>query len=179
MRPLLVPLMLAAVAGGATLFPATAATGAATTQIYLQRGADGRPLLTDRPSPTSLTERTWQMEREDPAEARRRAADVQREAEQVSERIRLRQEAEQRRADMAAMQTAYERELQERLARIREENATSYVGSYPYYPYYWNRWNGSRRGPPFTDHPGQPKPTPHRTMPRNSRPSGPESPESR
>src|SRR5664279_754860 len=36
-------------------------------RIYLQRGADGRAMLTDRPSAGAVTERSWQLEREDRA----------------------------------------------------------------------------------------------------------------
>ena len=58
-----------------------------TTQIYQQRTADGRILLTDRPSPVATTERSWQMKAEDPAASRQRALDVKAEAQAVTERV--------------------------------------------------------------------------------------------
>jgi len=71
---------------------AAAGTGAlaaadTTTQIYQQRTADGRILLTDRPSPVATTERSWQMKAEDPAASRQRALDVKAEAQAVTERV--------------------------------------------------------------------------------------------
>ncbi len=47
-------------------------------QIYQQRAADGRIVLTDRPSSTAVTERTWQVDREDTEAAQQRAQDVRR-----------------------------------------------------------------------------------------------------
>ena len=78
------PLLAAAVSARAE----TAVAG--TTQIYQQRTPDGRKLLTDRPDPLALTERSWLMTAEDPAAARQRALDVQRQAEAVSERVQRR-----------------------------------------------------------------------------------------
>lgn len=105
---------------GALLFGAACAAPAgdpsSTAQIYQQRGADGRILLTDRPSPTAVTERTWKMDREDPGAAQQRALEVRREAQAVSERIQRRLDAEQRSAaeyDLERMRLAQrERELQ-------------------------------------------------------------------
>ena len=69
---------------GADAFSASAA---APTQIYQQRAADGRVVLTDRPSATDVTERAWRIEPEDADAARQRALDVKAEAQAVSERI--------------------------------------------------------------------------------------------
>lgn len=66
---------------------AFAASAAAPTQIYQQRAADGRVVLTDRPSATDVTERAWRIEPEDADAARQRALDVKAEAQAVSERI--------------------------------------------------------------------------------------------
>ena len=75
------------------------------SQIYQQRGADGSIVLTDRPSPKAVTERTWQTQHDD-AGAAQRALDVRREAEVVSERIQRRIEAQERRAaDQDMMRT--------------------------------------------------------------------------
>ena len=49
--------------------------------------SDGRIVLTDRPSPTATTERTWQVDVEDRAAARQRALDVKAEAQAVTERV--------------------------------------------------------------------------------------------
>ena len=79
------------------------AAAEATTQILQQRTPDGSILLTDRPSPGAKTERSWQVEREDPAAARQRAIDVKAEANLVSERIQRshRQPAARRRRSAA------------------------------------------------------------------------------
>jgi hypothetical protein len=70
-------------------------------RVYLQRGADGRAMLTDRPSADAVTERSWQLEREDRAAAQQRALEVRRESEAVSERIQRSIEAQARRASEA------------------------------------------------------------------------------
>jgi hypothetical protein len=83
----IVLLAVAALAGSPLLAAAEAVT---TTEILQQRTADGRILLTDRPSAGAKTERSWKLQAEDPAAARRRALDVKLEADQVSERIERR-----------------------------------------------------------------------------------------
>jgi hypothetical protein len=85
---------------------------ATKTQILQQRTPDGGILLTDRPRPGAKTERSWQVEVEDPAAARRRALDVKAEANLVSERIE-RRIAQQRLAD--------QEEERLRLARMDSE----------------------------------------------------------
>jgi hypothetical protein len=70
-------------------------------RVYLQRGADGRAMLTDRPSAGAVTERSWQLEREDRAAAQQRALEVRRESEAVSERIQRGIDAQERRASEA------------------------------------------------------------------------------
>jgi hypothetical protein len=77
---------------------AAVADTTSTSQIYQQRDADGRAVLTDRPSAQSVTERTWQVSREDPAAARQRALEVKREADAVSERVQRSIEAQLRRS---------------------------------------------------------------------------------
>lgn len=105
---------------------ARAADPSAPGQIYQQRAADGRIVLTDRPSPTAVTERTWQVERDDPAAAQRRAYDVRREADAVSERVQRRIDAQERYAaesDLERMRLAQrEREFQLQLARAESDN---------------------------------------------------------
>lgn len=92
-------LFAASLAGPAVA--AAASDGSAPTQVYLQRGADGRAVLTDRPSANAVTERTWQVEREDRAAALQRALEVRREADAVSERIQRGIEAQARRVSEA------------------------------------------------------------------------------
>ena len=117
---LLVGLLLVVACG------ARAADPPAPGQIYQQRAADGRIVLTDRPSPTAVTERTWQVERDDPAAAQRRASDVRREADAVSERVQRRIDAQERYAaenDLERMRLAQrEREFQLQLARAESDN---------------------------------------------------------
>ena len=101
-RPALI--LLAALLGAASGPALAEAAGSGITQIYLQRDADGRSVLTDRPSATSITERTWQMEREDPAAARQRALEMQREAAAVSLRVQRSIDAQTRQAGEENMQ---------------------------------------------------------------------------
>lgn len=110
----------------ASALPASAAEQKG--QIYQQRAADGRIVLTDRPSATAVTERTWIIDREDKEAAQQRAFDVRREAEAVSERIQRRMEAQER--SLAAEQ--------ERLAqRQRDQQVARYDDSDSYYPGYY------------------------------------------
>jgi hypothetical protein len=88
------PILIAAFLGGIAV--TAAAETPRTSQIYLQRGADGRSVLTDRPSASAVTERTWQMDREDPVAAQQRALEVQRQAEAVSIRVQRSIETQQR-----------------------------------------------------------------------------------
>jgi hypothetical protein len=124
-------LILAAVLLGATTI-AQAADNSATTQIYQQRDADGHAVFTDKPSPKSVTERTWQMNREDPVAAQQRAMEVKREAAAVSERVQRVIEAQLQRAsaeDMMRMQLA--------MAYPQNGSSSSFDGSdYPlgYFP---------------------------------------------
>jgi hypothetical protein len=93
LRPALIVVALVGTAAGAAF-----ADTPTTAQIYLQRGADGRSVLTDRPSASAVTERTWQMDREDPVAARQRELEVRRQAEAVSVRVQRSIEAQERRA---------------------------------------------------------------------------------
>lgn len=92
-------LLAVALLGALGAAPAIAATGPASSEILQQRTADGRLLLTDRPAPGAKTERSWQVEREDPAAARQRAIDVKAEANLVAERVQRMLDQQQRRAD--------------------------------------------------------------------------------
>ena len=122
-RPLV---LVAAFLGAAGI--AQAADSSATTQIYQQRDADGHAVFTDRPSPKSVTERTWQMNREDPVAAQQRAMEVKREADAVSERVQRMIEAQLRRAseeDMMRMQLA--------MASPQNNASDFYPNDYGYY----------------------------------------------
>ncbi len=98
----------------------------ANAEIYQQRAADGSIVLTDRPSANAVTERTWQMKRED-AGATQRAADVRREADIVSERVQRQIEAQERRAADADL-------MRMRLARL-DQSTDSDDGSDDGYGY--------------------------------------------
>src|SRR6187455_1006946 len=89
-------LLAAMLAGLIVALPAAAAEPKG--QIYQQRAADGRIVLTDRPSSNAVTERTWQVDREDPEAAQKRAQEVRREADAVSERVQRRIDAQERMA---------------------------------------------------------------------------------
>jgi hypothetical protein len=97
-------------------------------QIYQQRAADGRIVLTDRPSATAVTERTWVVDREDKEAAQQRAYDVRKEADAVSERIQRRMEAQERQL-AADQERAYQQSLRDRqMARYDDDS---------YYPGYY------------------------------------------
>ena len=98
-------------------------------QIYQQRAADGRIVLTDRPSATAVTERTWEVEREDKAAAQQRAQEVRREADAVSERVQRRIEAQERLV-AAEQERAWQSQQRDRQVAL----AASDDG--PYYPGY-------------------------------------------
>jgi hypothetical protein len=127
MQPTLLAMLLAGAAASIGV-PASAATAPDRTEIYLQRADDGRIVLTDRPSPTAVTERSWQLEREDPDVARQRALQVRREAEAVSQRIQRRLDDQQReRFDLEHGRLAEkDRDLATRLAeaRLADDGAT-------------------------------------------------------
>jgi hypothetical protein len=107
-------LAVAALAGGPLLAAAETAT---TTEIVQQRTADGHVLLTDRPDAGAKTERSWRMRAEDPAAARRRALDVQVEAQVVSERIERR---------IAMQQRVLDEEMQRRSLALERERILAY-----------------------------------------------------
>jgi hypothetical protein len=93
---------VAAFGAGAALAQ-DAATGHGP-QIYQQRTADGRVVLSDRPVAGAKTERTWQFEAEDRAAAQQRREHARREAEAISERIQRQLEREQQRAEELALE---------------------------------------------------------------------------
>jgi hypothetical protein len=113
-------LLAVAALAGSPLFADAAA--ASTTEILQQRTSDGRILLTDRPSAGAKTERSWRMETEDPAAARRRALDVQVESQLVSERIERR---------IAQQQRTLDEEMQRRSMALERDRAITY-GDDPY-----------------------------------------------
>ena len=134
MRPSPRTELLAALLAGLALaasLPAAAAEpkgqGQGQGQIYQQRAADGRIVLTDRPSSTAVTERTWQVEREDKAAAQQRASDLRKEADAVSERIQRRIEAQER---LAAADRERAWQMQQR------EQQTARFDDSLYYPGY-------------------------------------------
>ena len=141
-------------------------------QIYQQRAADGRIVLTDRPSATAVTERTWVVDREDKAAAQQRALDVRKEADAVSERIARRMEAQER--QLAAEQ---ERMAQrQRDQKVAQYDDTTYGGYFPGYyggvPYANQRFWYRNTEPPFFEvgtHKNRFTPPPKRPMPHGAR----------
>jgi hypothetical protein len=107
--------MLATLVAAALAAPAALGAQAASTRVFLQRTSDGRVILTDRQLDGARTERTWQVEREDPAAARARSERVHRDAEAVAERI-------ERRLAMQELQ-AERHDLARREAALRDEEA--------------------------------------------------------
>jgi hypothetical protein len=89
----------AAIGGGAAL-----AQDSGAPQIYQQRTADGRIVLSDRPQPGAQTQRTWQFAPEDAAAAQQRREVARREAEAISERIQRQLDREQQRAEEVALE---------------------------------------------------------------------------
>ena len=167
--------LLAALLAGVALAAAVPAAAAeAKGQIYQQRAADGRIVLTDRPSATAVTERTWQVDREDREAAQQRAFDVRREAELVSERIQRRMEAQERQL-AAEQERAWQQAQRDRqMARYDDDG---------YYPSYYVaggyatqqpfRWRNTE--PPFFEIGTQKNrftPPPKRPAPHGSRGSG-------
>jgi len=67
------------------------------TRIYQQRDANGRIVLTDRPIPGAVTQRTWQSTPEDAAAAARRREQARLDAQATSERIQRQLDAERQR----------------------------------------------------------------------------------
>jgi hypothetical protein len=92
----------------------------ANSQIYQQRTADGRIVLTDRPVAGAVTERTWQTAPEDAAAARQRREEARLEALAVNERIQRQIEAERQRDHELALARM---ELAEAEARLDAERA--------------------------------------------------------
>jgi hypothetical protein len=99
--------------------------------IYQQRLADGRVVLTDRPVDGAQTQRTWQISREDPAEARQRSEQVRLEAQAVSERVQRRIDRQQTiadNADLARLRSSLaEARRDAELARDSADNAAVLV----------------------------------------------------
>ncbi len=100
MKPIARALAVACiVATGATPVLAEDAP-ARTSQIYQQRTADGRTVLSDRPLTGVPVQRSWSMEREDPVAAKARGEKVRLDAQAVSERIQRQLDSERERADL-------------------------------------------------------------------------------
>jgi len=116
-----------------SLFVAAAPAGAAagTTQVVQQRLSDGRILLTDRPVRGATTERSWDVQADDPAAARQRAAAVSAEAAQVSERIQ-RMIEQDRRADIERERTRLAALAMAQQQQQRDDEPGYYGGVVPY-----------------------------------------------
>jgi hypothetical protein len=176
MRPSPRTELLAALLAGLALaasLPASAAEGKG--QIYQQRAADGRIVLTDRPSATAVTERTWQVDREDREAAKQRAFDVRKEADAVSERIARRMEAQERLLAEEQERMA-QRQRDQQMARYGDGAYDTYTPGYyggAAYPNqrFWYR----NTEPPFFEigtHRNRFTPPPKRPTPHGSRGRG-------
>ncbi len=142
----IVLLALAALAGGPLI-----AHAAATTEIIQQRTSDGRVLLTDRPSAGAKTERSWSLQAEDPAAARKRALDVQIESQLVSERIERRIAMQQRLLDQDMERRSMALERERRVSYDDNDYGDGFVVFAPGNLRNQNRHHGSR----FDGRPGR------------------------
>jgi len=91
----------------------------AETRIYQQRDASGRIVLTDRPIPGAVTQRTWQSMPEDAAAAARRREQARLDALATSERIQRQLDAERQRDLELSLARAQLAESEARLATER------------------------------------------------------------
>jgi len=167
-------LLAALLAGIALAASLPAAAAEAKGQIYQQRAADGRIVLTDRPSATAVTERTWQVDREDREAAQQRAYDVRKEAEAVSERIQRRMEAQER--QLAAEQERLYQQAQRERQMARYDDDGYYPGYYATGGGYLNQpFRYRNTEPPFFEigtHKNRFTPPPKRPMPHGSHGKG-------
>ena len=157
-----IALALVAAAGigsvGAEEAPARAA------QIYQQRTADGRTVLSDRPVAGAQLQRLWSITAEDPVAAQARSDKMRQEAQAVSERIQRQLDSDRERAatlDAARRRVALaeaEREA-ERARQAARETAI-------YLPPGWGQ-----RGPRVRPFRPWPRPAPVRPSPDRRWPS--------
>jgi hypothetical protein len=92
-------LVAALAAGGGITTAAAEQAAPRMSQIYQQRTADGRIVLSDRPTPGVQIQRSWSIVGEDPVAARERSETVRLEAQAVSERIQRELDRDRQRAD--------------------------------------------------------------------------------
>ncbi len=90
------------------------------SRVYQQRTADGRIVLTDRPVPGAVTQRTWQAATADAAAARQRREEARLEGLAVNERVQRQIEAERQRDHELALARM---QLAEAEARLDAERA--------------------------------------------------------
>ncbi len=120
--------------------PAAVASAVSTDSartIYVQRGADGKTVFTDRPAAGLVTERRWTIEPEDPeaAAARREASRAQ--SERVTERIQRSIDQQQQRVnelqiEQLRTQRAADALQTERLRERERDDDTRYGLLRPY-----------------------------------------------
>ena len=153
-------LTLVLAAGGAMGAAGAEEAPARTAQIYQQRTADGRTVLSDRPVAGARLQRTWSIEAEDPVAARLRGEKVRLEARAVSERIQRQLDSDRQRADTleAARLRVALAEAQREAERARQEARETAV----YLPPGWGPRNPQVRPVrPWPRHaPVQPAPGP-------------------
>ena len=158
-RPLAIALAAAVLTGTAGAEEAPARTA----QIYQQRTADGRTVLSDRPVAGAQLQRTWSIEADDPVAARARSEKMRLEAQAVSERIQRQLDSDRQRADTleAARLRVALAEAQREAERARQAARETPV----YLPPGWG-WRGTQVRPvrPW------PRPAPVRPAPGPRRP---------
>ena len=149
-----------------------------TTEVYLQRGADGRAVFTDKPRQGVVVEKMWRLEREDPEAARERAAEVRREAAATSARVQRSIDAEQDRLALADRQRARARADEaerQRLADLRAESERPVVVA-PWLGAGVPQWQFGPQWQP--DRPPRARPPGERPEPPRRRPTGSTAPAS-
>ena len=127
------------------------------SQIFQQRTADGRIVLTDRPAAGAVTQRTWKMAPEDPVAALQRREQARAEVLAIDERIQRRIDADAQRdheLTLARMRAAGEQaRLDAERARAANQDAAYFAPGY--FPGFAQR--------PSHRPPHKPRPTPPRS----------------
>ena len=142
---------LFAAAGGAVAQEGSSAE----SQIYQQRSADGRIILTDRPVAGAVTQRIWQAVREDAAVARQRREEARADALSVNERIQRQIEVELQRDHELALARLQLREAEARLDAERARADAAGQQAVVFVPSFQPR---RFLRPPRIPRPGSPRP---------------------
>jgi hypothetical protein len=127
------------------------------SQIYQQRTADGRVVLTDRPAAGAVTQRTWKMIPEDPVAALQRREQSRAEVLAIDERIQRRIDADAQRdheLTLARMRAAGEQtRLDAELARAANQDSAYFAPGYFAQRPFRHPPRNPRPAPPRSRHP--------------------------